>query len=74
MTSRELTKQENKAISKLTALANIWPDSLMLFDHSGSILIVDKTTHQVFTDILGIPSDGGDPGTIYIDGVQYLDL
>jgi hypothetical protein len=71
---RELNKQEKKSIARLKALASCWPQTLKLFDYSGSVVIVDVKTNQVFADILGFVSDGGDPGEIELDGVRYLQL
>lgn len=45
----------------------------MLFSQSGTLLLVDSSTHEVL-DEYTIPSDGGDPGVVTIDGKEYLDM
>jgi hypothetical protein len=63
--SRELTKEEVNAIRALERLAKKWPQTLQLFSWSGSLVVMDAGMvpgeAAVFTTIIGIPNDGGDP-------------
>jgi hypothetical protein len=62
---RELTKEEASAIRSLERLAKKWPQTLHLFSWSGSLVVMDAamvpSEDAVFTTIMGIPNDGGDP-------------
>ena len=71
---RKPTQQESKVINDLIEVASRWPMTLQLFSQSGSLLVVDRNTGQVFSDLSGmIPNDGGDPGTeTDEDGIDWL--
>jgi hypothetical protein len=67
-----LTKREQKAIADLKKLANRWPDTLMLFSWSGSLVVFkgaewhvrpdsDDPNAYIIDSIDGIDNDGGDP-------------
>jgi hypothetical protein len=71
---RNLTKEEEKAVDKIKLAFRNFPSSLMIFDFSGTLLIVDFKTKQVFDRIIGVHSDGGDPGTVDVDGFEFLDF
>ena len=72
MEARELTTKEEKAITKLKTAAKGWPQTISLFSFSGTLLVVDTQTNQVFQTIANIPSDGGDPGAVEVDEVTFL--
>lgn len=64
-----LTIEELRAIRALKRLAKSWPQSLMLFSQSGSLVVirsdeqdlsVEKSQLRYVADIPGIPNDGGD--------------
>lgn len=58
-----VTKEEQKAIKALNALAKKWPDSLVLFSWAGSLQVWKDAdgSKSVIESVLGIKSDGGDP-------------
>jgi len=62
---RDLTRDEENAINALKRLAKRWPQTLHLFSWSGSLVVMDASMvpseKAVFTTIVGIPNDGGDP-------------
>jgi hypothetical protein len=71
--ARQLTNQEVAAIKRLFKVAEKWPRTIGLFANAGSLQIVDLRTGQVFEYVLGIPCDGGDPGTAEDEnGVDWL--
>lgn len=68
----EFTPAERKAINSLKRLAKKWPDTLMLFSWSGTLLAVklnedgssplhDNPNDATMESIHGIYNDGGDP-------------
>ena len=73
-TPRKLTKKEQSAITKIQKAFTGFPNTLQVFAYSGTMMITDKSSGQVFLTILGAYADGGDPGTIHIDGAEFLDL
>ena len=56
-------KEEQRAIKALQRLANKWPETLILFSWSGSLVVMKELGHlkAVVGDISGIRNDGGDP-------------
>jgi hypothetical protein len=72
--SKVLSHEEAEIVIALNRLAKYWPDHLMLFSSSGSLLLVDRFNKQILADIPGIHNDGGDPGATNEDGKEYLDL
>ncbi len=62
---RDLTDEETRAIRSLKRLARKWPQSLVLFSWSGSLVVMDakmEPNEEATLDFIdGIPNDGGDP-------------
>lgn len=59
-----VTIEEQKAISLLERLAKKWPKSLSFLDWSDSLFVCKKNEigqDAIITQIVGIPSSGGDP-------------
>ncbi len=70
----ELTEKEEKAITKLRALAKVWPDTLWLFSGSGSLCVMKYLEDGergvtatggmdpdcMVAQVQGINNDGGD--------------
>ena len=72
---RQITKAERLAIKDLKSIAHRWPSSIMLFSHSGTLVVVDSKTYEVLESDINILNDGGDPGTFFSkDGREYLDI
>lgn len=69
---RELTKAESAAIKRLKKALSCFPDSLALWEHSGTLLIIGRNK-QVFDVVSGVSSNGGDCGSHEIDGYEFLD-
>jgi hypothetical protein len=61
-----LTANEERAIRSLKRLAKTWPDSLVLFSQSGSLMVAHNRPGEpvlqadFIEHIAGIPNDGGD--------------
>lgn len=63
----DLTAEEKQAITALQRLAKKWPQTLVLFSMSGSLVIMDRDDFcansayaEELARIKGIPNDGGD--------------
>ena len=69
---KELTKDEEKIIRSFKKLAKKWPKRLMIFGWSGTLIIADMNTGQIYPTNINIVCDGGDPDSIVIDGVEYI--
>jgi len=72
MTKRKLTCTR-EIISQLKAIEKCWPNNLMLFSWSGSLILVDTDTQEIIEDF-NIDSDGGDPDSYEENGKTYLCL
>ena len=71
--SRKLYPSE--IVRRLTAIGERWPDNLMLFANSTSLLLVDIETLEVKGEVCNINCDGGDTTSFEDDdGKEYLDL
>lgn len=63
---KRLTQREQAAIKQLRKVAANWPQSLMLFSNSGTLLVLKQTVdppprlRNEVACIYGIPNDGGD--------------
>lgn len=73
MEPREWTKKEREAVRDIKKACTKMPNTLMFWANGMTLMIVDAKTKQVFERIY-IHSDGGDCGTIEIDGVEFLNL
>ena len=58
-----ITKEEQKAIKSLQRLAKSWPESLILFSWSGSLVVMREVSDRRadVASVHGIRNDGGDP-------------
>lgn len=64
--------EHEKAIGSLERLSKKWPKDLTLFSASGNLIVIDSN-NKILAYIIGIPNDGGDPGTTMKDnGDEYL--
>ena len=75
MTKRKSTRKlyASEIISRLKAIEKRWPDNLMLFSWSGSLILVDSDTQEILENF-NIASDGGDPDSYEENGKIYLCL
>lgn len=71
--ARNLTKKEQAAINRVEKAFKDFPKTLQVFAFSGTMMIVDMKTKQIFMTILAVSADGGDPGTVEENGVEFLD-
>ena len=61
MAKVNLKEEEKSAISRLTRLSKVWPDSLWLFSASGSLCVMkkDENNNQVRNPLLNNGQGGG---------------
>lgn len=61
----------SKIINNLRKIEYTFPSGWMLFANSGTLVLVDGEM-KIIAGFLGIPCDGGDPGTERVGNDEYL--